>query len=105
LQAHAAINRALEIDPDLAVAHVALGRVLYEVDWNWDGADEAFRRALTINPSNEGARRLYGVFLASRGQATQGAVMTDIACELDPLCLVSNTGAAWVRFVRRYAKS
>jgi len=25
--------------------------------------------------------------------------MTDIACELDPLCLVSNTGAAWVRFV------
>jgi serine/threonine-protein kinase len=25
--------------------------------------------------------------------------MTDIACQLDPLCLVSNTGAAWVRFV------
>lgn len=25
--------------------------------------------------------------------------MTDIACDLDPLCLVSNTGAAWVRYV------
>jgi hypothetical protein len=68
-------------------------------DWNWGGADEAFRRALAINPSNEGARRLYGVFLASHGQTAQAAVMTDIACELDPLCLVSNTGAAWVRFV------
>ena len=32
-------------------------------DWDWDGAEEAFRRALTFNPSNEGARRLYGVLL------------------------------------------
>jgi serine/threonine-protein kinase len=84
----------LESDAFTALAEVRRAR-----DWNWVAADEAFRRALSINPSNEGARRLYGVFLASRGQTNEAAMMTDIACELDPLCLVSNTGAAWVRYV------
>jgi len=97
--AEVAASRALALDPSQSEAYTALAEVRRSRDWDWDGADDAFRRALTINPSNEGARRLYGVFLASRGQTSQAAVMTDIACELDPLCLVSNTGAAWVRFV------
>jgi Tfp pilus assembly protein PilF len=97
--AERAASRALSIDPSQSEAYTALAEVRRGRDWNWDGADEAFRRALTTNPSNEGARRLYGVFLASRGQMSQAATMTDIACELDPLCLVSNTSAAWVRFV------
>ena len=97
--AERAASQALSIDPSQSEAYTALAEVRRGRDWNWDGADDAFRRALTINPSNEGARRLYGVFLASRGQTSQAATMTDIACELDPLCLVSNTGAAWVRFV------
>jgi TolB-like protein/Tfp pilus assembly protein PilF len=92
-------SRALAIDPAQSEAYTALAEIRRARDWNWDGAEDAFRRALAINPSNEGARRLYGVFLASRGQTSQAAAMTDIACELDPLCLVSNTGAAWVRFV------
>jgi TolB-like protein/Tfp pilus assembly protein PilF len=97
--AESAAARALAIDPSQSEAYTALAEVRRGRDWDWDGADEAFRRALAINPSNEGARRLYGVLLASRGQTGQAAVMTDIACELDPLCLVSNTSSAWVRFV------
>ena len=97
--AETAASRALALDPSQSEAYTALAEVRRSRDWDWYGADEAFRRALTINPSNEGARRLYGVFLASRGQTRKAAAMTDIACELDPLCLVSNTGAAWVRYV------
>jgi Tfp pilus assembly protein PilF len=97
--AEAAASRALALDPSQSEALTALAEVLRARDWNWDGADDAFRRALAANPSNEGARRLYGVFLASHGQTSQAASMTDLACELDPLCLVSNTGAAWVRYV------
>ena len=97
--AEAAASRALALEPSEADALTALAEVRRGRDWNWNGADEAYRRALALNPNNEGARRLYGVFLASRGQATQAAAMTDAACELDPLCLVSNTSAAWVRYV------
>jgi len=97
--AEAAAARALALEPSESEALTAMAEVRRGRDWNWDGADEAYRRALTVNPSNEGARRLYGVFLSSRGQSGQAAVMTDAACELDPFCLVSNTSAAWVRYV------
>lgn len=91
--------RALAIDPTEAEAHIALAEVRRSRDWDWEGAEEAYRRALAINPSNEGALRLYGIFLAARRQMTQATAMTDRACELDPLCLVTNTSAAWVRYV------
>jgi TolB-like protein/Flp pilus assembly protein TadD len=96
--AEAAAARALAIDPSVSEAYTALAEVRRGRDWNWSGADEAFRRALTINPSNEGACRLYGMFLASLGQTSEATRMLDLACELDPLCLVSNTGAAWIRY-------
>lgn len=97
--AEAAASRALALEPSDSDAHTALAEVRRARDWDGDAADEAYRRALTINPSNEGARRLYGVFLASRGQTAQAATMIDLAWDLDPLCLVSNTSAAWVRYV------
>jgi TolB-like protein/Tfp pilus assembly protein PilF len=97
--AEASAARALAIDPSEFEAHVALAEVRRSRDWNWDGAEAAYRRALSINPNCEGARRLYGVFLASRRQTSQARAMTDRACELDPLCLVANTSAAWVRYV------
>jgi TolB-like protein/Tfp pilus assembly protein PilF len=91
--------KALAIDPTEADAHIALAEVRRSRDWNWAGAEESYRRALTINPSHEGALRMYGLLLGARGQTGQAAAMTDRACELDPLCLVANTCAAWVRYV------
>ena len=97
--AEASAARALAIDPTEGEAHIALAEVRRSRDWNWDGAEEAYRRALALNPSNEAALRLYGLLLAARQQTTQAVAMTDRACELDPLCLVANSSAAWVRYV------
>jgi TolB-like protein len=97
--AEASASKALAIDPSEADAHVALGEVRRSRDWNWAGAEEAYRRALSINPSHEAALRLYGLLLGARGQLGQALVMTDRACEIDPLCLVANTCAAWIRFI------
>jgi len=97
--AEAAASRALALEASESDAYTALAEVRRARDWEWDAADDAYRRALTINPSSEGARRLYGMFLASRGQTSQAATMIELAWELDPLCLVSNTSAAWVRYV------
>ena len=58
-----------------------------------------FRRALSFNPSNEAAHRLYGLLLGARGQHDAAVAMTDRALELDPLCLTASTSAAWVRYV------
>jgi TolB-like protein/DNA-binding winged helix-turn-helix (wHTH) protein/Tfp pilus assembly protein PilF len=97
--AEAAAARALSIDPTESEALVALAEVRRSRDWDWEGAEEAYRRALSLNPSNEAARRLYGVLLGARRRHDAAAVMTDRAFELDPLCLVAATSAAWVRYV------
>jgi TolB-like protein/Tfp pilus assembly protein PilF len=92
-------QRALEIDEGDAEAHLALGEVQRTLDWNWDGAEAAYRKALTANPNNEAACRYYGVFLAARGRA-EAPAMAERACLLDPLCLVVNTAAASVHYLR-----
>jgi TolB-like protein/Tfp pilus assembly protein PilF len=97
--AETAASRALAIDPTESEAHVALAEVRRSRDWDWGGAEDAYRRALMFNPSNEGARRLYGVFLGARRQPDAAAAMVERARELDPLCLVANTSAAWVSYV------
>jgi len=50
-KAKAAADIALELDPDLAEAHLAVGmyRVYYE--WDFKGAERAFTRAINLNPS------------------------------------------------------
>jgi tetratricopeptide (TPR) repeat protein len=39
------------------------------------------------------------LFLAVRGRPAEAALIADRACDLDPLCLVVNTSAGWVRYV------
>jgi tetratricopeptide (TPR) repeat protein len=69
------------------------------VDWDWSRAEEGYRRALACNPSSEAAHRLYGLFLALRHRHPEAAEAASRACDLDPLCLVVNTSAAWVRYL------
>ena len=94
-------ERALAIEPSNSDAHLALGDARRALDWDWKGAEEAYRAALAFNPSSEAAHRKYGVLLAGGGRNAEAAVATDRACDLDPLCLVVNTAAASVRYFAR----
>src|SRR5229473_8569888 len=44
-------NRALELNDNLAEAHTSLAAVLTIYDWDWDAAEEHFRRAIHLNPN------------------------------------------------------
>jgi TolB-like protein/DNA-binding winged helix-turn-helix (wHTH) protein/Flp pilus assembly protein TadD len=44
--------KALALDPQLAEAHAALGRILYRYEWNWAGSEQEYRRALSLNPND-----------------------------------------------------
>jgi len=50
-KAKSAADIALQLDPELAEAHMALGmyRLMYE--WDFDGAERALKRAIELNPS------------------------------------------------------
>jgi Tfp pilus assembly protein PilF len=91
--------RALELDPSVSEAVAVFADTLRTLDMDWTGAETGYAKALALNPSNEYALRAYGVMLALRSRFEEAAWHVDRACEIDPLCLMANTLAAWTRYV------
>jgi serine/threonine-protein kinase len=86
-KARAAVARALELDPDLAEAHMVQGLVRFYFEWDWAGAEAALRRALELNPGSQAANQEYGGFLMSIGRLDEAVARTREAIALDPLAV------------------
>lgn len=98
-QARAAALRAIELDPGVSDAHVALAEVRRTLEWDWRLAEDEYRTAIALSPSCESAHRFFGSFLASMARFGEAKAEADRAADVDPLCLVVATGAAWVRYM------
>jgi TolB-like protein/Flp pilus assembly protein TadD len=92
-------ERALELDPHLAQAHLAVANIRAMLDWDWNAAEAGFRQAIALNPSSDGAHRWYGLLLAGLGRSSEAVRESQRARELDPLCLVVGTSDAWTRYI------
>jgi TolB-like protein/DNA-binding winged helix-turn-helix (wHTH) protein/Flp pilus assembly protein TadD len=95
---------ALEIDPDLAEAHAALAKVRHSLDWNWAGAEESFRRAISLSPGYATAHHWYSIYLLTVGRVDQGVREALRARELDPLSRVINLHVGWSYFLAGQAE-
>lgn len=89
--ARSAALRALELDPTLAEAHTSLAYVRYVFEWNWAGAETAFRRAREINPGYATAHHWSAIFYSALGRHDEAIASARRALEVDPLSLVINT--------------
>ena len=101
LKAMSAVRKALELDPDLAEAHVVLAGMLQD-EWHWAEAESEYRRSLELNPSDAGAYSGLAAWLLSQGRLGEAVERAKRARELDP-----SPGAAvelgWILFnARRY---
>ena len=78
-------EKALELDPNLAEAHARMGWIKRAYDWDWTGADAAYRRALELEPSN--ADVVWGAagLAATLGRFDKAFNLDRRAIELDPL--------------------
>jgi TolB-like protein/Tfp pilus assembly protein PilF len=83
--------RALELDDTLPEAHNALALIKcwYELDWN--GAGEAFRHALALDPDNVTHAPWYSVYLIAIGEPERALAEIYRAREIDPLSPIINT--------------
>jgi serine/threonine-protein kinase len=82
----AAIQRALELAPDLAEAHCVSGELKFVFDWNWPEASRSLRRAIELNPRYVAAQYRLALFLSLvAGQFEEALVHAHRAVELDPL--------------------
>jgi tetratricopeptide (TPR) repeat protein len=84
-RAHAAVLRALELDPDLADAYVQLSRIIALWEWDWKGAEAGLLRALELSPNNVLAIHSYAGFLVSTGRVEEALAVEQRAQGLDPL--------------------
>ncbi|MGO9260032.1 MAG: winged helix-turn-helix domain-containing protein [Bryobacteraceae bacterium] len=90
-KAKASALRALEIDDSLAEAHTSLAFVLMQYEWDWEGADREFRRALELNPNYATAHQWYGFWLIARGRSGEAIEEELRARENDPLSTIVET--------------
>lgn len=84
-EARAAARRAVASDDAPGEAHASAAFVRWIYDWDWAGADRAFRRAIELNPGYATAAQWYSYYLASRGRFDEAITQIRRAQELDPL--------------------
>jgi adenylate cyclase len=84
-RARAAALHAIALDPNLAEAHAALADVKLYMEWDWEGAESAFRRANELAPSLAMNHYHYAWYLALFGRWEEAIVEHEQAQRLDPL--------------------
>ncbi len=92
-------NAALENDPDLAEAHVSMGRVLMIFDWDWSQAREHLGRAQDLDPMLPETYRAGALLFAACGRHDDALREIKHAEELDPLSLAAGFEQAWLLYL------
>ena len=102
-KAKVAALKALQLDDNLAEAHVSMGIVLERLDWDWDGVDRHQRRAIELDPGYATAHHWRSYHLDVMGRFDEGIQEMGLAWRLDPFSLPINTsyGTAFL-YARRY---
>ncbi|HET6363176.1 MAG TPA: adenylate/guanylate cyclase domain-containing protein [Gemmatimonadota bacterium] len=97
-----AAERALELEPDLAEAHTARGKVLGWYEWKFAEGELALRRAVGANPNYADAHWALGSLLPTTGHMKEALQEIRIAQMLDPLSpVVAYWHARYLLYARR----
>jgi TolB-like protein/Tfp pilus assembly protein PilF len=84
-----AAEKALELEPELAEAHTARGKVLGWYDWEFGAGELALRRAVGANPNYAEAHWALGSLLPTTGHMKEALKEVQTAQMLDPLSPVT----------------
>ena len=94
-QIRRAATAALQQDPNSAEAHGLLALVETHYDWNWAAAEQHFREALALSPSDAQVHHDFAHFLLAAGRRRESVVETKRALELDPANPMLTSCVGW----------
>ncbi|MGE3705361.1 MAG: protein kinase [Vicinamibacterales bacterium] len=103
VEARAAARQALALAPDSAEAHASVAYVKQFYEWDLDGAEAEFTRAIALNPRYATAHQWYAELLSARGRHDEALAAIDRAIGVDPVSLIGNAVRANLLYMaRRY---
>jgi Tfp pilus assembly protein PilF len=97
VQARQWAEKTLKLDNTLPEAHTALARIAQQ-EWDWAGAERAYRRAIELNPSDAAAHIWYAFYLSSMQRSEEAVAQAKRAQRLDPVSPLINTWAGHAYF-------
>jgi adenylate cyclase len=102
-KAKAAAAKALELDSTLAEVHNILAGIRTWTDWDWEGGEAEYRRAIELNPNFPYARVGFSHLLSITKRPEEAMVQIKLALEQDPLnALFQGHYAMDLMHARRY---
>ncbi len=105
-QAKAAAIKAVQLDDSSSEAHASMGHILHNYDWDFEGAEREFKRAIELNPNYATAHHWYSHYLMQVGRTDESLAQGRLATELDPLSPFINQGLARQYYLsRQYDKA
>jgi tetratricopeptide (TPR) repeat protein len=84
-KAREAAARALALDADLGEAYAATAWIRQFADWDWEGADASYRRALALEPGNAIVISHAGILARILGHLNEAVALGRDAMQRDPL--------------------
>lgn len=91
-----AAKRALDLSPNLGVAHWVLAWKAFAHDWDWERSETLYKRALKVNPNSWWIHWGYGELLSALGRHQEAIERMRAAHELDPVNPFTNVELAAV---------
>jgi TolB-like protein/Tfp pilus assembly protein PilF len=105
-KANSAAKRALELDPQLAAGHTAVGYASLHFDWDADTACRQFDEALALNPAWVDAHHWHSHALCAAGRFRESMEACRHIVELDPVNPLMHAHVAWHHYMaREYGES
>ena len=84
-QAKLALQKALELDDNLAEAHAQTALIAYWYEWDWDIAERSYKKTFALNPGNAFAHAWYAWYCIARRRFDEAIKEIKQALSLDPL--------------------
>ncbi len=104
--AKTAMANALRLDPSSSEAHNAAGMIRFYFDWDWEGAERGYLKAIELNPGNARAYNRYSTFLIAMQRNEEALEMALKAERLDPISTGPTHDLGIVHMVRgEYAEA
>ena len=83
------VEKALQLNDKLPVAHSVLGLIKMVYDWDWTGAQDEFEKAIKMQPGNTTTLNQMGQLAQALGKPDEAVLLIQQAVDLEPVTMIN----------------